>query len=165
MIYTLAAVIDQVILKNPHIHFDMILPQDDRRKNASKLVRIARHQQVHWYGGISDGHLRKLYRQASMLVLPILDCTANNALVEAISCGVPVISNNVGGLPDYTKETFADLLAIGDVEGFVNAILRLADDHQEQQKRSKAAREFAETQLSWTQIAQKTVDIYQKIMI
>ncbi len=161
---TLAAVIEKVLLQNPHIHFDILLTQKNRIQTASKLISLARHEQVHWYGGISDNRLRKLYQNASMLVLPILDCTANNALVEAISCGLPVISNDVGGLRDYTKDDFAELLDIGDIDGFVNAILQLAENREEQIKRSKAARNFAETYLNWTHIANKTLEIYNKVI-
>ncbi|MEL4893931.1 glycosyltransferase family 4 protein [Crocosphaera sp. Alani8] len=161
---TLAVVIEKVLAQNPHIHFDILLANKNRTQTNSKLISIARHEQVHWYGGISDEQLRKLYQQATMLVLPILDCTANNALVESISCGLPVISNDVGGLRDYTRSDFAELLQIGDVDGFVNAILELAENRQEQVKRSKAARNFAETYLNWTHIANKTLEIYNKVI-
>ena len=157
-------VIEKVLAQNPHIHFDILLANKNRTQTNSKLISIARHEQVHWYGGISDEQLRKLYQQATMLVLPILDCTANNALVESISCGLPVISNDVGGLRDYTRSDFAELLQIGDVDGFVNAILELAENRQEQVKRSKAARNFAETYLNWTHIANKTLEIYNKVI-
>ncbi|EAZ89309.1 glycosyltransferase family 4 protein [Crocosphaera chwakensis] len=161
---TLAIVIDQVLSKNPEIQFDIIMPRTAGDRTNSTLIRIARHPQVHWYQGISDNRLRQLYQQASMLVLPIIDCTANNALVESISCGLPIISNNVGGLSDYTQETFAELLPIGDIEGFVNAILKLVDEPEEQCKRSKAARKFAEEQLDWDKIANKTLEIYEKLI-
>ncbi|MDJ0510475.1 MAG: glycosyltransferase family 4 protein [Crocosphaera sp.] len=161
---TLASVIDKVLRHNPTIQFDIIMPTTAGDRNNQNLIRLARHPQVHWYQGVSDRRLRKLYQQASMLVLPIIDCTANNALVEAISCGLPVISNDVGGLLDYTRDTFAELLPIGDVDGFVNAILRLAEDSQEQHVRGKAARQFAEEHLDWVNISNKTMDIYQKII-
>ncbi|MEA5509370.1 glycosyltransferase family 4 protein [Crocosphaera sp. UHCC 0190] len=161
---TLAIVIDKVISKNSDIHFDIIMPQDRRSASDALLIRMARHEQVHWYGGVSDTHLRKLYQRATMLVLPILDCTANNALVEAISCGLPVISNDVGGLQDYTREDFAELLPVGDIDGFVRAILTLAENHEEQLRRSNAARDFAENYLNWTHIAKKTLEIYNKVI-
>ncbi|ACB53905.1 glycosyl transferase, group 1 [Crocosphaera subtropica ATCC 51142] len=161
---TLAIVIDQVLSKNPEIQFDIIMPRNPGDRTNPTLIRIARHSQVHWYQGVSDNRLRKLYQQANMLVLPIIDCTANNALLESISCGLPVISNDVGGLLDYTRDTFAELLPIGDVDGFVNAILKLTQDSEEQQTRSQAARKFAEEELDWIKITKKTIEIYQKIL-
>ncbi|MCU0532603.1 MAG: glycosyltransferase [Hydrococcus sp. Prado102] len=161
---TLARVVDKVIAKNPKIQFDIILPYNSRTYGDTSLVRMARHEQVHWYAGVSDKELLKIYQRASMLVLPLLDCTANNALVEAIACGLPVISNDVGGLSDYTRDSFADLLPVGDVDGMSDAILKLADNAQEIERRSLAARLFAEQNLSWEKIAIQTLEVYEKVL-
>jgi glycosyltransferase involved in cell wall biosynthesis len=161
---TLAYVVDRVIAKNPNIQFDIILPYNSRTYGDPSLLRMARHDRVRWYAGVSDRELLKIYQKASMLVLPLLDCTANNALVEAIACGLPVISNDVGGLPDYTRDNFADLLPVGDVEGMTDAILKLADDRQEIKRRSLEARSFAEQNLSWDKIAIQTLEVYEKVL-
>jgi glycosyltransferase involved in cell wall biosynthesis len=159
---TLAKVIDEVIFQNPGIRFDMIVPRTSR--NDPLFFRIARHEQVTWHTDLSDEQLLKVNQQANMLVLPLLDCTANNALLEAISCGVPVISNKVGGMSDYTRDTFANLSPVGDVDSMVTAILELADSPQQQIVQGKAARAFAEEQLDWNDIALRTLDIYSKVM-
>ena len=161
---TLAEVIDKVLAQNPGIKFDIILPRSHRDRHDPSLIRMASHEQVCWHADLADEQLRSLYQQASMLVLPILDSTANNALLEAIACGLPVVSNDVGGLRDYTRDTFADLLPVGDVDGLVNAILKLANDPQEREKRGKAARSFTEQNLNWTQIAKRTMEVYGKVL-
>jgi glycosyltransferase involved in cell wall biosynthesis len=158
---TLAQTIDEVLDRNQSIQFDLVIPKQAR--NNQDLYRIARHSQVHWHSDLSDEQLRSLYRQANMLFLPLMDSTANNALLEAISCGLPVVSNRVGGVPDYTRDTFAELLPVGDIDGLTQAILRLADDPQEQSKRGQAARSFAQENLSWTQIAAQTLEVYSKV--
>ncbi|MBU7583281.1 MAG: glycosyltransferase family 4 protein [Nostoc sp. TH1S01] len=160
---TLAQIIDEVVFREPRIKFDLVVPANKR--DNPHFFRIARHSQVNWYANISDTQLRDLYCQASMLVLPLLDCTANNALLEAIACGLPIISNNVGGIPDYTHHSFADLLPIGDIDGFVEAILRLANDPHECIKRGAAARTFAEQNLGWEKIADQTISLYKKILL
>jgi glycosyltransferase involved in cell wall biosynthesis len=68
-------------------------------------------------------------------------------------------------LPDYTRDSFADLLPVGDVEGMANAVLRLADDFQERQHRGIEARLFAEQNLTWGKIATQTLEIYTKIIL
>ena len=161
-IQTLATVIEKVIAQNPGIGFDMIVPSHSR--DDPLFFRIARHEQVSWHANLSDEQLREIYQQANMLVLPLLDCTANNALLEAIACGLPIISNDVGGLPDYTRDTFADLLPVGDVEGMTSAILNLADDIEAQKTRGNAARLFAEKNLSWDRVAAQTLEIYHKVI-
>lgn len=156
---TLAQVIDEVLKRNPAIQFDIILPRSKRKDWI--LHRIARHDQVAWHADLSDEQLRTIYQRASLFVLPILDCTANNALLEAIACGLPVVSNDVGGMGDYTRPTFAQLLPVGAVEGFTAAILHLAEDHQKRQAMGAAARSFAEEYLNWERIAQETLKVYR----
>ncbi len=159
---TLADVIDKLLAKNPSIQFDLVVPAS-KRKNPY-FYRIARHAQVAWHSGISDEQLRDLYRQATLLCLPLLDCTANNALLEAIACGLPIVSNDVGGIPDYTEDSFAHLLPVGDADGFVHSILALIDSPQECVERGKAARMFAKQQLNWETIATQTLQVYKKAL-
>ena len=160
---TLAQIIDRVIAQNPAVHFDMIVPKDDR--DNPLLIHIARHEQVSWHAGLSDQQLRQIYQQARLLILPILDCTANNAVLESMSCGLPIISNSVGGLSDYTRDSFADLFPVGAVEQMTNRILDLLDSPEECQKRGMAARQFAEQNLSWDEITRQTLEIYRKVLV
>jgi glycosyltransferase involved in cell wall biosynthesis len=158
---TLSSVIDKVISFNPGIRFDIILPRSKRKNEI--LYRIARHEQVSWHAGISDEQLRRVYQQATLLLLPLLDCTANNALLESMASGLPIVSNNVGGLLDYTKSTFAELLPVGDVDGLAHAVLDLVDRPTELQARGEASRSFAEVNFSWEKVALQTLSLYQEV--
>lgn len=158
---TLVQVVDRVLSQRDNIMFDMIVPLD-RRKDEN-FSRLAKYRQVVWHAGLSDEQLLKVYQNASVLLLPMIDCTANNALLEAMACGLPVISNRVGGMLDYTDDSFADLLPAGDAEGIANAVLRLAENPEELRERGLAARRYAEEHFRWEEVARKTLDLYQKV--
>ncbi|MEA5465666.1 glycosyltransferase [Leptothoe sp. PORK10 BA2] len=158
---TLSQVIETTLARDPGIQFDLIVPANKRQQ--PQFYRIAHYDQVHWCGGLSDEQLRNVYRRAKALVLPLLDCTANNALLESIACGLPIISNDIGGMPDYTRDSFSTLLPPRDVNGFVEAILTLAESQESQIKQGQAARKFAETQLDWSAIANQTFNLYKKV--
>ena len=106
---SLEMIIEKVLSKNKSIRFDLIIPNTENNKENEHILRIARHNEVTFHSGLNNDELLKLYQQASMLILPILDATANNALLESISCGLPVVSNNVGGIPDYVNNDFSFL--------------------------------------------------------
>jgi glycosyltransferase involved in cell wall biosynthesis len=158
---TLEQVVVGVSKKNSHIKFDMIVPVNDR--NDESFGRLARYDNVFWHGGLSDAQLREIYRHASILLLPLIDCTANNALLEGVACGLPVVSNDVGGVRDYTDESFAELLPVGDANGIVDAVLSMAENSEQLEFRSAKARLFALENLSWEMIARRTLDLYSEI--
>ena len=46
--------------------------------------------------------------------------------LEAMACGVPVISSNAGGLPEVNKNGFSGYLSdVGDVVGMANNALKI----------------------------------------
>lgn len=156
---TLLKVIQQIVYQEPNLQFDLVVPEHKCPPNFVEAVSM--YEQVSWHTGISDEELLRLYQRADILLLPLLNCTANNALVEAIACGLPVVSNDVGGIRDYTASNFADLLPAHDIQGLVNAVLRLASSAQDRLAKSSLARDFAEKYLSWDKIAIKTVEVYR----
>ena len=70
-----------------------------------------------------------LFRRADVFALPTHgDCLAQ-AVVEAMACGVPVVSTSVGAIPELIQDGVNGyLLAAGDVGGLRDAIERLATD-------------------------------------
>jgi len=161
---TLAKVVDRVLLVNPNVHFDLVIPTQNRDYQEPSHLKLARHKQVHWHTNLSDQQLRHLYQNARMLVLPLFDCTANNAVLEALACGIPIVSNDVGGMQDYTDPGFATLLPIEDVDGMTNAIIDLLDNPDKCVDRGRKAREYAINYFQWSKVAAQTCEIYEKLL-
>ncbi|HON96437.1 MAG TPA: glycosyltransferase family 4 protein, partial [Deltaproteobacteria bacterium] len=159
---TLARVMDSVLKQKPEIRFEMIVPRDKR--DDPGFYHLARYNQITWHADLSDEQLLKIYQQSSMLVLPMIDCTANNALLEAMACALPVVSTRIGGMPDYTDDAFAELLPGGDAEGMTRAVIRLSEDPQRRRSMGIAARAYAERHFRWDDVARKTGDMYREIL-
>ncbi len=161
-IKTLYAVIEALHRRKPAVRFDLLVPKHKRYDDYFK--KIGDLGCVSWHAGVSDEALRDIYRSAFLLFLPLLDCTANNAVLEAMACGIPVLSNQVGGIPDYTDPSFAELLPVGDAEGFTRSILHLVDNPGLIEERGALARTYAEEHLNWPIIAEKTLDVYRRLL-
>ena len=102
------------------VAFDAVIPTEA----ASALIGC---DNVRVHTGVSEDELISLYRRADALLLPVTAATANNAVLESIACGTPVITNDVGGMADYLDEASGWLLAPGDQRAlteFVEAMLR-----------------------------------------
>lgn len=54
--------------------------------------------------GISDSQLHKMYEEATMLFLPLEDGAANNAVLESMAHGLPIVTTELLSTRYYTKE-------------------------------------------------------------
>lgn len=161
-IEVLTNVIIEVLRRNRSYRFDLLIPKEQRKDPY--FSKLDGYDQICWHENLSNSQLRELYQNASLLLLPIKECTANNALLEAMACGLPVVSNNVGGLRDYTREDFAKLLPVGDVDGMVEAVLSLTSDLESCLLKGLQARSFVEENFNWPKIAGNTVTVYRKAL-
>lgn len=121
-----------------------------------KLPNVQSHK------GISDEALIKLYKQSTLLLLPMLHATANNALLEGIACGLPVVATLLPGLQAYVPGEEALLIKGNSPDGFVKAILELVHKPGHRQRMATAARERA-LQLDWRRVTPSFETMYDDL--
>jgi glycosyltransferase involved in cell wall biosynthesis len=90
------------------------------------------------------------------------DCTANNAVLEAMACGLPVIATRVGGIDLYVNDSSAILVAPDDVRDMTDAALSLLNNKERLQAMAAYARKMAE-QFAWEVIAGTMKALYQHL--
>lgn len=110
-----------------------------------------------------EARLLAEYRAARALFVPLHDCAANESLLQASSCGTPVITTKVGGVPDYFDDHSAMLVASGDVEAAVAAVRALATDGEQAIRLGVAARRHVE-RFAWEVIGAQMNYIYRRIL-
>lgn len=113
--------------------------------------------------GVSEGQLISLYQSADALFLPVTDATANNAVLEAMACGTPVITSDVGGMRDYVDSSAGWLLPSEDADAAVDLIRQLARDRSASVAKRKAARKRAES-FSWEHVLRQCRAAYQNLL-
>lgn len=117
---------------------------------------VRRHQNV------DDDQLLALYQQSDALLLPVTASTANNALVEGIACGLPVISTRLASIEAYVPGGEAILVEENDPDELARAVLRLRDDPSLAREMGRRSRERAE-ELSWPRLAPLYEGIYARL--
>jgi glycosyltransferase involved in cell wall biosynthesis len=135
--------------------------QGDCEEKLRELARdLALGDRVVWCGPVRDPF--PYYRKASIFVLPSRHEGMPNALLEALSCGLPAIVSNAspGPLELVVDGQNGLVVPAEDIEALSNAMLRLAGDRRLrdhlalQAKDSVADYEFWSALKTWAELVE-----------
>ena len=150
---TLRSVIEDARLVAPQLKFVIVTHADD----AAQFDHVAGHFTLRI--GVRDRELLQLYQRATVLIQPLLDATANNAVLEALSCGLPMVVTDIGAIRDYVDERCARLVAPFRPDAMLEHILDLVKNRAARESMSVACRKQALT-FDWHPISQRIRDLY-----
>ena len=106
--------------------------------------------------------LLKAYASAKLFVLHSREESQGIVFAEAMATGLPVVATNVGGIPYVVSDGQSGLLCpYADVDTMAEMAAKLMTDDALWNQYSAAAREIARN-YSWTDIANKIVELYSK---
>ena len=126
------------------------------------IARFEGLSNVELYSGIDDDELLRLYRHSDIGLMPLQDSTANNGLLEMMSCGLPIIVSRVGSVTDYLPEDAGIIVGNNNLQTLIAAVQKLAGSPAERNRLGKAARSRA-LELDWSNTAHKMADFYRQI--
>ncbi len=121
-----------------------------------QTARVVRHRNV------DDETLRRLYQQSDLLLLPLVDTTANNSLLEGMASGLPVVSTRLPAAEVYAAGSDAELVDRNDVDALVSVIQSLREDEARRERMCAASRGRAE-QLAWPRVASELERLYRDL--
>jgi glycosyltransferase involved in cell wall biosynthesis len=130
-------------------------------KSSTEILHGLKNVDV--VSGLSDGDLLAAYREASCFLMTLEAATANNAILEAMACGLPIVSEKVGGIAEYTDAGCAMLCEPGSAEALTEAVLTLYK-RPELIARMRALARHRAMELDWSLVAERTVRLYETIM-
>jgi len=111
-------------------------------------------------GHLDDAGLLDEYRRADILFMPLLDCTANNALLEAMACGTPVVVNRVGGVPEYVCHDCNIVMDDKKTEDWIEMLRYLRTRRDLLAELRPKVRKWAE-RFDWKRISRDYVKVYE----
>lgn len=113
-----------------------------------------------FYGRIPDEKANEFLNSLDIFVFPSLDEGFGMPPLEAMACGVPVVSSNKASMPEVVGN--AGILTDPNKSDLKNAILTLAESKQKRKQYSKLGIENSK-KFTWIKCAEKTLKIYEEV--
>lgn len=128
----------------------------------AEVQRQGLEERVHFAGFVDDADLPALYSGADLFVFPSLYEGFGLTLLEAMACGVPVLTSTASSLPEVAGEA-AVHLSPHDEEAWATAMSRLLAD--EQRRAQLVAAGFARVeQFTWDRAAHRLRHLYGELL-
>jgi glycosyltransferase involved in cell wall biosynthesis len=130
-----------------------------------KIRKMGLQKRVIYMGYVTREKLIQLYKNATVHVLPSHYEGFPTVLLEAMSCGLPVVATNIGGNNEVISSGVNGLLVPPKCpEAMADAILRLIGDASLREQIGKAARKTVEDNYTWDKISEKFIKCYESIV-
>jgi glycosyltransferase involved in cell wall biosynthesis len=122
-----------------------------RLRGKAELVLVTRDANINESGVTTHRNvepnsdaLLKLYREADIFVLPTRADCYSLVCMEAMACGLPCVTTNVGGIGDILDEgKTGHLLAVDDTAGLGDVLEALVADPAQRREMGQRCREVA----------------------
>lgn len=120
-----------------------IVGDDYYRSIIEKIRKYNLQQYITFCGRVENDFLRDCLCDYDMYLCPTKMEMSPFNILEAQEAGLPIVSTNVGGIPDMIKNGYNGImLDMDDIEGFVRAVINLAKDSNLRKSLGENARHF-----------------------
>lgn len=136
-------------------------PEESALRALANSLGVAAH--ITFEGRLERAAIASLYASADAAINTSTVDNMPNSVIEALACGVPVISTHVGGVPFIVKDGHTALLfPPGDDAALAAAIVQL---HNNADLRAQLRSNGLHTveQYTWPRVRQQWLDLYTRL--
>lgn len=145
-------------LRKKHQYLQLVLSGDDNFF-WPEIKKEYKDQNIIYTGKVSDEELVTLYKNAQAFVTASLEEGFGLPLLEAFALGCPVVSSNMGSLPEVGSDA-ALYFSPKNQEDMIEKLQKVLNDQKLRkeliEKGKKRVKDF-----SWEKMAKETLKIYQ----
>ncbi len=143
--YALSA-IKKLVDKGYDIKFKIVSSKTVGKESKFKMLYTIEDMRlddfVYLYGKMSPDGVRKMLWESDIFLLSSLSEGISNAALEAMSCGLPVVSTDCGGMREaITDGVEGFIVPVRDPDAMAMALGKLVEDPQLRKQMGLAARE------------------------
>jgi glycosyltransferase involved in cell wall biosynthesis len=147
----------------PHFPTVKLVIVGEGEEESNLLIQAEKlniSENVIFLGTKNQSEVSHLMQDSKIFVLPSLEEGQGAVLVEAMASGTPCIGSRVGGIPGVIDSSTGLLFAPGNSEELAGKLVALLTDFELWTSFAVNGRKKAETQYSWSNLANQIADTY-----
>jgi len=152
---------------NKFARFVLVGTPDEQNPDSipkQQLIEWDKNGVIEWWGHRSD--MPNVFHQSTIVCLPTTYGEGlPKSLLEAASCGRPIVAYDVPGCREIVKDGYNGyLVKPKSVDGLVNAISQLLNDHELCDNMGKNGRKLVEKHFTQEKIAVETIAVWEEVL-
>ena len=145
----------------PDISLSVIGEQKTGGHTERLIKKLNLEKRVNFFSNLTQEELRITYCRAELAIIPSLYEGFGFAAIEAMACGVPLISTSGGALPEVVKDA-GIIIPPKNVKEIYNSIDLLLSSPDKAKDFAEKALKRANSKFSWEAVAKKLEKVYFK---
>ncbi len=148
--------------ERPDAHLVVIGRPRHRSAVPAQIERLGLGGAVEFVSGVSDERIVELYAEAEISVIPSLYEGFSLPAVEAMACGVPLVTTTGGALPEVVGPPGESALLVptADVDALATQIASLLGDAELRARLAEGGRRRVLDRFTWRRTAEGTAEHY-----
>ena len=139
-----------------------IIGEQKKGGHTERLIKkLNLEKRVNFFSNLTQEDLRKTYCEAELAIIPSLYEGFGFAAIEAMACGVPLISSSGGALPEVIKDT-GIIIPPKNVKEIYNSVDYLLSSPHSAKELAEKGLQRAKSKFSWSAIAKQLEKVYYK---
>lgn len=134
-------------------------PDEPQVRELAQKLKILKH--VHFVG--EDPDVAEYLRGAGLLMSTSEFEGFGMSVLEAMSCAVPVVSTDSGGVREVVSESCGRVVPVGDVEGLAAAAVGILRDENLARSMGEAGRRRAEEMFDVDRVVPQYEALYERV--
>jgi glycosyltransferase involved in cell wall biosynthesis len=136
----------------------------DRAALRNRAAALEIGDSITFLGAVPHHETPLVYRTGNVFALSSNFDNSPNAVLEAMACGLPVVSTDVGGVREFvTDRVGGEIVAARDSRAMADALERLLASVETATAYGAHNRRRASSEFTWQASAQRLLEVYQSV--
>jgi L-malate glycosyltransferase len=159
-VFVLLKAFDKVASRLPQSRLSIVGAGQDLEKVKSQILHSPHRDRIKAWGGVDRSSTPQIYKEHALYCLPSFGEPYATALIEAMACGLPVVSTYSGGTPELVLPGGGRLIAPGDSDTLADTLIEILSSPTLGKELGQENRRYVLERFAWDVVLDALEQIY-----